>query len=137
VIRAVIDTNVLVSGPLSPEGNEALIILAIHHGLISPCFSDAMMQEYAEVLARPKFAFPPDEIAAALALFRDKGELVAPRACAPALPDPDDARFLHCAESAQAEYLVTGNKRHFPPEACGAIRVVSAGQLLDRVTLEI
>jgi predicted nucleic acid-binding protein len=30
VIRAVIDTNVLVSGLLSPAGNEALILLAIH-----------------------------------------------------------------------------------------------------------
>jgi hypothetical protein len=30
VIQAVIDTNVLVSGLLSPTGNEALIVLAIH-----------------------------------------------------------------------------------------------------------
>jgi hypothetical protein len=34
VIRAVIDTNVLVSGLLSPAGNEALILLAIHQGLV-------------------------------------------------------------------------------------------------------
>jgi hypothetical protein len=32
VIRAVIDTNVLVSGLLSPAGNEALMILDIHQG---------------------------------------------------------------------------------------------------------
>jgi predicted nucleic acid-binding protein len=32
VIRAVIDTNVLVSGLLSPAGNEALIVLALHRG---------------------------------------------------------------------------------------------------------
>jgi uncharacterized protein len=137
VIRAVIDTNVLVSGLLSPAGNEALIVLAIHQGLIRPCFSEEMMQEYAEVLARPKFSFERDEIAAALAMFRDNGELVVPRAVARDLPDPDDAKFLHRAETAQAEYLVTGNKRHFPPEACGTVRVVSAGELLDRVTLEI
>jgi len=37
VIRAVIDTNVLVSGLLSPTGNEALILLAIHQGLVHPC----------------------------------------------------------------------------------------------------
>jgi hypothetical protein len=44
---------------------------------------------------------------------------------------------VHCAETAQAEYLVPGNKRHFPPEACGIVRVVSAAELLDRITLEI
>jgi uncharacterized protein len=137
VIRAVIDTNVLVSGLLSPAGNEALIILAIHQGLIGPCFSEEIIQEYAAVLARPKFSFEPDEIAAALAMFRDKGEFVAPRATARNLPDPDDTKFVDCAETAQAEFLVTGNKRHFPPEARGTVRVVSAGELLDRITLEI
>jgi uncharacterized protein len=137
VIRAVIDANVLVLGLLSPAGNEALIVLAIHQGLIRPCFSDAMMQEYADVLARPKFSFEPDAIAAALAMVRDNGELVVARTVARDLPDPDDAKFVHCAETAQAQYLVTGNKRHFPPEACGTVRVVSAGELLDRITLEI
>jgi len=57
VIRAVIDTNVLVSGLLSPAGNEALILLAIHQGLVHPCFSEEILEEYAAVLARPKFAF--------------------------------------------------------------------------------
>jgi len=137
VIRAVIDTNVLVSGLLSPAGNEALIVLAVHQGLLRPCLSAAVLQEYAEVLARPKFAFAPDEIAAVLAMFQERGELVAPRGDAPALPDPSDARFLHCAQAAQAEYIVTGNKRHFPQDACVAVRVVSAGELLDRITFEI
>jgi len=137
VIRAVIDTNVLVSGLLSPAGNEALILLAIHRGAVRPCVSAEILQEYAEVLARPKFAFPPDEIAAVIEMFRDKGELVAPQGPTPALPDPDDAGFLHCAEAAHADYLVTGNKRHFPQEACGAVRIVSAGELLNRIALEI
>ena len=54
VIRAVIDTNVLVSGLLSPAGNEALIVLAVHQGMIRACVSEAILQEYAGVLARPK-----------------------------------------------------------------------------------
>ena len=137
MIRAVIDTNVLVSGLLSPAGNEALIILAVHQGLVQPCMSAEIIAEYAEVLARPKFAFPPDEIAAVIAMFREKGDLVVPRGSVPTLPDPDDVKFLHCAAAAQAEYLVTGNKRHFPQPACGSVRVVSAGELLGRIALEI
>jgi putative PIN family toxin of toxin-antitoxin system len=137
VIRAVIDTNVLVSGLLSPNGNEALIVLAINQGLVRACVSAAVLQEYAEVLERPKFSFPPDEIAAVLTMFRSAGELFHPEGPAPVLPDPDDSKFLHCADAAKAEYLVTGNKRHFPRNACGAVSVVSAGELLDRITLEI
>ncbi len=137
MIRAVIDTNVLVSGLLAPAGNEALMLLAIHQGLIRPCLSEEILQEYAEVLARPKFAFEPEEITAALSMFRVRGELVAQKGPAPRLPDPGDAKFLHCAQAAGAEYLVTGNKRHFPDVAYGVIRVVNAGELLDRITLEI
>lgn len=137
MIRAVIDTNVVVSGLLSPAGNEALIILAVHQGLVRPCISAAIIEEYAEVLARPKFAFPPDDIVAVIAMFGEKGELIAPQGDAPTLPDLDDAKFLHCAAVAQAEYLVTGNKRHFPQEACGSVRVVGARELLDRIALEI
>jgi uncharacterized protein len=137
VIRAVTDTNVLVSGLLRPNGNEALIILAIHQGFLHPCCSNEVLAEYAAVLARPKFAFEPDAIAALLAMLREKGELIRPAGPAPALPDADDGKFLHCAEYSQAEYIVTGNKRHFPQELCGDIRVVSAGELLDRITLEI
>jgi predicted nucleic acid-binding protein len=47
VIRAAIDTNVLLSGLLSPAGNEALILLAIHQGLVHPCFSEEILEEYA------------------------------------------------------------------------------------------
>jgi predicted nucleic acid-binding protein len=61
------------------------------------------MQEYAELLARPKFSFDLDAIAAALAMFRDNGELVVPRTVAQDSPDPDDVKIMHCAETAQAE----------------------------------
>ena len=137
MIRAVIDTNVVVSGLLSPAGNEALIMLAVRQGLLRPCFSEDILDEYAQVLARPKFAFASDEIEAMLAMFRSQGELFHPEGQAPDLPDPGDAKFLHCAGVALAEYIVTGNKRHFPQGTYGVTRVVNAGELLDRITFAI
>jgi len=137
VIRAVIDTNVLVSGLLSPAGNEALILLAINQGLVRPCFSEEILAEYAAVLARPKFAFPPDGIEAVLGMFRSKGEFFLPDVSAAVSTDPADTKFLHCAQAAQADYLVTGNKRDFPDASYGVTRVVNAGELLDRITFEI
>jgi hypothetical protein len=44
---------------------------------------------------------------------------------------------LQCAEAAQADYIVTGNKRHFPETSYGVTLVVNAGELLDWITLEI
>ena len=137
MIRAVIDTNVVVSGLISPAGNEALILLAVHQGLVHPCFCAEILDEYAAVLARPKFAFPPDEIAAVLDLFRSQGELFEPDVSAVASVDPGDTKFLQCAVAALADYIVTGNKRHFPESSYGVTRIVSAGELLDQITREI
>jgi len=137
VIRAVIDTNVLVSGLLSPAGNEALILLAINQGLVRPCFSEDILEEYAAVLVRPKFAFPRDEIEAVLAMLRNKGEFFLPDVSGAVSADPTDTKFLHCAQAAQADYLVTGNKRDFPNASYGPTRVMNAGELLGRITLEI
>jgi putative PIN family toxin of toxin-antitoxin system len=105
--------------------------------LVRPCFSEEILDEYAGVLARPKFAFPVDEIASLLAMFRQQGELIVPKASGAVSVDPGDTKFLQCAETAQADYLVTGDKRHFPEAGYGVTRVVSAGELLDWIALEL
>jgi uncharacterized protein len=110
VIRAVVDTNVFVSGLLAPLGNEALIVLAIQPGLIKPYFSAEMLEEYAEVLARPKFSFPPDEIESLIALVRSRGEQVShPERLSLHSPDPADDKFITCAITAAADFIVTGS----------------------------
>jgi putative PIN family toxin of toxin-antitoxin system len=60
--RAAIDTNVLVSALISPFGNEAQALDAVQKGRITPCLSRNILEEYAEVLARPKFGFARKEI---------------------------------------------------------------------------
>jgi putative PIN family toxin of toxin-antitoxin system len=113
VIRAVIDTNVLVSALISPSGNESLLLLAVQQGFVRPCFSPAMLKEYAQVLARPKFAFSPAEIGALTDLLLPQGHLLHPAPMSGISPDPKDDPFIACALSAQADFLVTGNKRDF------------------------
>ncbi len=137
MIRAVIDTNVLVSGLLSAAGNEALVLLAVHQGLVRPCLSADILAEYAGVLARPKFSFAPDHVAALLAVFSEKGDVVQTMVFGTESPDPGDTKILYCAQAAQADFIVTGNKRHFPDAPYGPTRVVNAAELLDRITLEL
>ena len=69
-------------------------------------------------------------------MFRQQGELYHPTASPAASVDPGDTKFLQCAE-ARADYIVTGNKRHFPESADGVTSMGSAGELLDRITREI
>ncbi len=113
-------------------------MLAIKQGLVKPYFSAEILQEYAEVLARPKFSFPPNDIEDLIALVRNQGEEVHdPQPLASGCPDPRDDMFLVCARAAEADYSVTGYRRHFLARVCKPIRVVNAAELLDRITLEI
>jgi predicted nucleic acid-binding protein len=44
--------------------------------------------------------------------------------------DPEDNRFLECAEAARADYLATGSKRHFPRNRRQTL-VVNARELIE------
>jgi putative PIN family toxin of toxin-antitoxin system len=137
VIRAVVDTNVLVSAMISSAWNEALLVMAINQGLLTPCFSDEILKEYSGVLVRTRFEFPPDEVDALLNLFRRRGDLLDPAPIPPISPDPADDKFVACAVAANADFLVAGNKRHFRQVESLRAKVVNAAELLEFITLEI
>jgi uncharacterized protein len=137
VIRAVIDTNVLVSAMISSAGNEALLLTAINQGLVVPYFSQEILEEYSDVLFRPRFGFPREVVDALLDLFRHRGKLLRPVPVAGVSTDPDDDKFIACALAGKVDFLVTGNKRHFPLARQTGARVVNAAELLEFITLEI
>jgi putative PIN family toxin of toxin-antitoxin system len=136
VIRAIVDTNVFVSALLSPLGNEAFIVMAIQQGLIKPYFSDEMIEEYVKVLARPKFSFPPDEIHALIDLIRSRGEQIShSQPLSLHSPDPADDKFLACAVTAAADFIVKVTSETFlrkcaAPSALSAPASFSRGSLL-------
>ena len=70
-------------------------------------------------------------------MLRRNSELLQPEASLKASPDPSDMKFIDCALAAGADFIVTDNKRHFPDAPYGSARVVSAGELLERITLEL
>jgi putative PIN family toxin of toxin-antitoxin system len=129
--RAVLDTNVLVSALLTPFGNEAQVLDAVRKGRIAPCLSKEILAEYADVLARPKFGFGLDEILGLTDMLRESGLMFMPTPVPGASPDAGDDDFIACALFAKAEFIITGNKRHFPAAACGETRVVSAREFLE------
>jgi hypothetical protein len=63
-------------------------------------------------------------------MFRQQGEFFHPTASTAASADPGDTKFMQCAEVAQADYIGTGNKRHFPEPASGVTSIVSAESCL-------
>jgi hypothetical protein len=111
VIRVVLDTNVLVSALLF-ETTLSRVIDLWQGGAIVPVISKDTFQELQTVLAYPKFSLTPNETRAMLEqeilpFFEviDVSEEVK-GIC----NDPADDKFISCALSASAEYLVSGDK---------------------------
>ena len=130
-MRVVVDTNVLVSGLLSPFGPPGMIVSLTAAGRLSLCYDARILAEYTEVLHRPSFSFSREEVAALTAQIESVGVLASPAPLARRLPDADDEPFLEVAIGARAKFLVTGNGDHFPPDRRCGVHVVSPRQFID------
>jgi len=114
-VRLVIDTNVLVSGLLNPNGAPGQLVEKLVQGQIIPVYNHEILAEYSTVLRRKKFGFDPEDINALLDYLRTEGQpIVQTLETDPDLPDPDDLPFYVCAKILNCP-VVTGNTRHFPP----------------------
>jgi uncharacterized protein len=135
-IRVVLDTNVVVSAHLNDRGYERHVLDLALAGKIRLAVSETILAEYAGVLRRPKFAIPPRHVANSMRLIRSVARVVNPQRELRVTHDPADNRFLECAEAARADYLVTGNKRHFPKD-WRQTQIVNARELIEWVAPEL
>jgi uncharacterized protein len=131
----VLDKNTVVSAALKPEGLEAQVVVLVVMRQLTMCASAAVMEEYFNVLSRPKFGrIDPRRIVKLLNLLQSEAKAVAPVRRCSACPHEPDNRFLECAEAASADFLVTGNKRHFP-DRWRSTRIVNAREFLNAIRL--
>lgn len=121
MIRAVIDTNVVLQG-LTLRGECGRIMEAWRDRSFVPCVSTALALEHEEVLLR---RFPPARhpaVEAALQALLVRAEYVpVVVTLRPASPDPDDDFVLECAFNAHAT-LVSGNAKELEAP-CAALRI--------------
>ncbi len=116
-MKAVIDTNILVSALWKKSGNAYFILSNVVVGKITPCYDFRMMKEYRDVLARPKFKFPHVEVYDIFKILTRNGICVTPVPLPSAdVKDNDDRAFYETAKFCNAP-LITGNLKHFPPDS--------------------
>ena len=118
-VFAVIDTNVIVSSLFSVDGSSfpALVVGAVLSGIITPLYNDEILDEYRDVLSRPKFPFGKEMTDTIVSAIRDFGlNMVRTPIQDVIIQDADDIVFYEVKMSLDDAYLVTGNTRHFPKE---------------------
>jgi putative PIN family toxin of toxin-antitoxin system len=130
-VRVVVDTNVLVSGLLSPHGPPGRIVDGLIAEELRALFDDRMIDEYRDVLQRPKFGFEKREVADFLDHVVAAGEHVSAPPLKVRLPDVDDLPFLEVAVAAHADALITGNLKHFPRASRSGANVVSPNDFVE------
>jgi putative PIN family toxin of toxin-antitoxin system len=113
-LRLVVDTNILVSAALNPDGLQRTTLLI---ALAKPArlyVTLPILEEYEGVLMRPHLHIRKGERLRLLQLLKNRSYLVTPARRLAVTSDPDDNMFIECADAARADYLITGNRRHFP-----------------------
>lgn len=115
-MRIVLDTNVLVSGLLSPNGPPATVLNLLVNSRIQMLFDNRILQEYMEVLHRDKFGFGAESIDSLMRFVQDEGEYVSADPTSIEFSDEDDRMFYEVLVTGEANYLITGNQTHFPKD---------------------
>jgi putative PIN family toxin of toxin-antitoxin system len=113
-VRLVVDTNVLVSAVLKPDGLQRTVTLLAVTKPARLYITPAILEEYADVLARRELRIGKGVRLQLLQMIRNRCFAVVPRRRIEITSDPDDNIFIECADVARADYLITGNQKHFP-----------------------
>ena len=113
-LRLVIDTNIVVSAALKPDGLQRTVLVLAITKPARLYVTNAILMEYREVLARTEFKIRRGLQQQLLQLVGNHAQLVKSVPAMQVANDPDDDKFLECADAARADYLITGNQRHFP-----------------------
>ena len=129
-MRVVLDTNVLVSAIMSPQGPPGQVVAGAVAGEISTVIDERILGEYWRVLTRPEFHFDLYKVASLLIFFEEKGEHVIAEPLSAELPDPSDRMFMEVAISGLVDCIVTGNRRHFPAKSCRGVRILSPAEFV-------
>jgi putative PIN family toxin of toxin-antitoxin system len=113
-LRLVLDTNVLISAALKPEGLQRTTLLLATTQPARFYVSAPILEEYAEVLSRPELMIRRGLRLQLLQLIKNRSHMIIPSRRLDVTSDPDDNIFIECADAARADYLITGNQKHFP-----------------------
>lgn len=130
MIRAVLDTNVLVSAFISVHGAPRQIFNAWRNGEFELITCASLLQELNRVLhyarVQEEYGLTEAEIYAYLGLLRIVGTIVPIPDVVPAIcSDPTDDKLLACAVVGGADYVVTGNNHVLVLSNVGPAQIVT------------
>jgi uncharacterized protein len=135
MVRAVIDTNVLVSALIHDgKPRKLLVELLDRHTVI---LSRQMLAELADVAGRDKFPVTSVQVERFLLSLVRIAKIVPDNALFKEVAkDPDDDVVLNAAYAGKADYIVTGDKHLLTLNNFKKTKIVTVNQMLDILTIQ-
>ena len=139
MLKIVVDTNVIVSALLRSGSNPALVVSLIARKEIKLCLSADIFSEYQKVLDRPKFKWiDQKKVKKFLSQMKEESLWVEPKISVDVIKaDPADNKFLECALQCGAEFIVTGNTKHFPSMKFKGSLILTPREFLEYIAKSI
>jgi putative PIN family toxin of toxin-antitoxin system len=136
ITRVVLDTNTVVSGLLF-GGVPGKIPALWKRKLILPLVSKEIFREYLKVLSYPKFKLSEPEIS--FLIYEEilpYFEVVTTRPAHGIIvsDDSEDDKFIHCAVSGNADYIVSGDSHLLKLGGYGNVKIVNASGFLSSLS---
>lgn len=137
-LRIVVDTNVLISGTIAESGFPAQIVDAAIEGRVQFVVSTILIDEYLEVIERPRIAKKYPQIQERIAAIRrylhlDTVFVTGIPSRPIVLSDPDDDFVLACAEEGYARYIVSGDHHLLDLNQYGEARILTPRDFVTTV----
>lgn len=113
MIRAVVDTNILIRALIKPQGTVGPVLVRLRDGDYTLLYAEPLLDELLAKLALPrirdKYHLSNEDVETVLALILLRGELAVPQRRITACRDPKDNVVLEVAVAGEADYIVTGD----------------------------
>ena len=115
-MKVALDTNVIVSAFINTNGTPAKILSLVLGGKIKMLYDNRILFEYYDVLSRKEFGFDSETIRNMMDFFKHEGEFVNAEPVTTKFADETDIKFYEVSKTGDAQYLITGNIKHFPKD---------------------
>ena len=130
-MRVVFDTNIFISALVFPGSQAEKAVFSILDGADTLLISKPILDELLSTLAR-KFSRDPEALSQVAVMLTEMAELVKPKNTVEVFKDDPDNRILECAESRQADVIVTGDKEMLLLKQYQGIPLISLRDYLAR-----
>jgi len=123
-MKVVFDTNIFVSALVIPGSQAEKAILRIAEGPDVLLLSKEILDELLSILSS-KFSRDKEEISRVAVILSEMAEWVEPAEKINVLNDEPDNRILECADSGNADAIVTGDKELLRLKRYGRTKIIS------------